>query len=166
MTCLLCVIAMALRVQASGEPSGFHAISTSMAVANQEMAAQLRQQLWPSATRAWEPKDEQVLDGLRFLKTVGGTKEIIGMAPRQTDMRPCIAAISQTRFQVYGFVIKNQKHLLYDSAPDISVPHHGFHDPWLKESISGRVYDGGATFWFVLYNCETGRVVACGRRPD
>jgi hypothetical protein len=153
-------------MQCADAPPAFVKINDLVAVANQLMTLRLKDDLWKSADKAWAPKDEEVLRGLQFIKGATGERQIVDAAPAQTDMRRCIANISHTRFQVYGLLIKNRKHLLYDSAPDISVPQRGIGDPWLKESISGRVHDGSAAFWFVLYDCEANRVVACGRRPD
>lgn len=153
-------------LQSSKANPGYQKVDSRVAVANHEMSAGLKSQLWPSATRVWEPKAKQVLGGLLFLESEKGKNAITEAAQFGMDMHPCISKITETRFQVYGFVIKGRKCLLFDSAPNISTPQIGVADKWLSESIAQSVYDGGSAFWFVLLDVDTSRVIASGRRPD
>jgi hypothetical protein len=164
----VCIAALCapLATWCADEPPVFDKINNSVAIANQSMALQLKGYLWESADGVWLPKEKEVLRALRFLNSTTGKRQIVETAPPHTDMRLCVAYISRTRFQVYGFVIKNRKHLLFDSAPDVSAPQLGYSDRWLQESISKGTWDGGAEFWSAGYDCDLKRVVASGRRPD
>lgn len=163
---VLSLLTTFLALQLSKANPGYQKVNSRIAVANDEMSATLKNQLWPSATRAWEPKAEQVLGGLLFLESEKGKNAITEAAHFGTDMHPCISKITKTRFQVYGFVVKDRKCLLFDSAPDISTPQVGLADQWLKEDIGQSVFDGGSAFWFVLLDLDDNKVIATGRRPD
>jgi hypothetical protein len=151
-------------ISARSEPR-FVKISERIAVANKGMALKLKNSIWPSADGVWNPTKEEVLATLSFLESPAGQQQTLAVGSAKIDMSASLQSIRRTRFQVYGLIIKHHKHLLYDSAPDISELRVGYPDRWLEESVSQSVYDGGASIWFVLYDLDAKHTIATHRRP-
>lgn len=148
------------------EDARFVQVSPIAAVANEKLARELKELVWPSAQDVWVPNEEETLGGLAFIQTVEGQSQIVSKAPADTDMRPCLERMKETRFQVFGFIIQGRRCILYSGIPATLSSDRRSPDLWLKESISLLVFDGGASFWSVLYDFDNRSVVSTGRRPD
>ena len=160
---LLILITISERTSA-GVEQRFVKINDRLAIAHTGMTLRLKNSLWPAATGVWKPTREDALTALRFLESPRGQQQI-GVVASPVDIGPSLNNIRRTRFQVYGLIIQNRKHLLFDSAPDVSEPRVGYPDRWLEQSISRSVYDGGASIWFALYDVDGKQVKAASRRP-
>lgn len=146
---------------ASETEKPFTQVAKTVVVANEAFTRANISRLWPSASDAWTPKKQLVLEFFRELDSKSRRQEIIEASPSGVDMTPALAAFNECRFQVFGLVIKNKRFLLIDASP---IQSDG-PDIWLKNCVSCSVFDGGSHYWSVLARGDTFKVISSGKRP-
>ncbi len=145
--------------------AAFILIDTNIVLANEAMSEQLRSLNRRDADGVWMPAKSDVVAGFARLCSKEGPVEIFGIADPAANMSVSLARIPQSRFQVFGLVFGQHRQILFQASP--KEERFGItEEEWRGKIVSVRVHDGGAFYWSVLYDVESGRFVACDRRPD
>ena len=142
----------------------FTQLNSDVAIANKELADELRSLTWQQADGTWVPDDSDVLRGLARLHTKEGAEEIATSGIARADMGPSLELISLSRYQVFGLVFGDRKRILFDASPKNLDAVRLEDDLWLKQTISVRAQDGGYRYWWALYDVQLGRFVVSNRR--
>jgi hypothetical protein len=144
----------------------FTSIAPDVVLANDEMATELRSLTWKKAEKIWTPTTADALSVVNHLRSAQGAEEVLSCAGPETKMDASLKRIPSSRYQVFGLVITGRRQLLVEASPIKSNFDRYLPELWLKEIVSARVLDGGAAYWWALYDVESGRFVSCNRRPD
>ena len=149
-----------------GAEKQFTLIAPNVVLANDAMSAELKSSTWKTAEGTWSPTEADALTAVKHLRSDQAAKEILACSGRETKMDASLKRIDSSRYQVFGLIIDGGRKLLIEASPTQSSFDRFMPELWRKEIISVRVQDGGAGYWWVLYDVNSGRFVACNRRPD
>jgi hypothetical protein len=155
-----------LMVDAVGAEKRFTLIAPNVVLANAAMAAELKSSTWKTAKGTWAPTEADALAAVKHLKSDQAAKEILACAGRDTNMDDSLKRIDSSRYQVFGLIIDGGRKLLIEASPTKASFDRFTPELWRKEIISVRVQDGGAAYWWALYDVNSSRFVSCNRRPD
>jgi hypothetical protein len=150
---------------ALSEEKRFTRIGSNVVVANKAMSDELRKMAWKTAENVWQPTMPDAARAVAHLGSEEGKKEILTSADPSVNMGACLKRLDSSRYQVFGLVVKGRKQLLIEASPAKLSFDRYFPDLWLNEIISVRVFDGGAAYWWVLFDVESGGFVDCNCRP-
>jgi len=141
---------------------GLSEVTPTIAVADEHFTESIRASVISTASGSWSPNREQVLAAVSLIKSDRGQRDIVAKALLiGWDMGPSLKRITDSRFQVFGLVTAEGKHLLIDATPlESDAP-----ELWLTDCISCNVFDGGAAYWSVLIKIDSMEVTSAGRRP-
>jgi hypothetical protein len=149
-----------------GAEKQFTVVAPNVVVANAAMAAELQSLTWKTAKKIWVPAKGEVLRVVNHLNTGQAKKELLACATPAANMAASLERVGSSRYQVFGFVIDARKRVLIEASPAHTSFDRFLPDLWQKEILSVRVQDGGAGYWWALYDVEDSRFVTCNRRPD
>lgn len=144
----------------------FTLVAPNVVLASDTKSAELKSLTWKNAQGTWAPTEADVLIALTHLNSEQAVKEILACAEPNAKINESVKRIESSRYQVFGLVIGDHRKLLFDASPVQSSLDRFLPDLWRKEVVSIRVQDGGAAYWWALYDVESSRFVACNRRPD
>ena len=149
-----------------GAEKQFTLIAPNVVLANDAMASELISLTWKTAKGTWDAKEADALAAVDHLKSDQAKKELLAGAGPDTKMDASLERIGSSRYQVFGLIIEGRRKLLLEASPTQSSFDRLLPELWRKEILSVAVQDGGADYWWALYDVEIGRFVSCNRRPD
>lgn len=163
---MILACAPACAEEATSHTAPFRQLGPTLAVANSETSRKLISRARERSVDTWEPTDAIIRTGFERLNSDVGATEILGLKSCPVDMIAAFNRRTTSRFQAFGLVTSGRKQVLFDASPLDANVNCFFPDRWLKEIISFTVQDGGDRYSGSLYDCNEGKFVARGRRPD
>ncbi len=140
----------------------FKLISPRIAVGSEKAVARMITGHFEGASY-FAPTDEEILSVLSQSNTPAGKTALIGLWKGSDALTESLEKFETSRFQVFGIRLGSGRCLLVMAGPPPERAEPSAQ--WLTEIVSLSVYDGGASYWWFLYDLAQKRYISCGRRP-